>query len=235
MLREYTDITYYRADSLVLELSKNTNIPIWIGYDKFKDYKKMAELLLNPFLKELMTKRHCYSIVLKENCEDGLYRETIYCTEKESCIQIKVESDTSEYSEWENKSMIPLSKGVYLSELVKVLKNNQYIQDFTDLNQLSTNIIKEIDRFCWEVYVKEYQKYIKKVYYSNFKMDLLSLEKIIKERLMGNYEEYPILSVLVIYNYLMESNNLSVLLRNKLNEIILSQEFLNNCTINENK
>ena len=69
MLKKYTKISYYEIDDFIFKLSRGVDIPIWKEYDRFNNYKEKAELLLTPFLKELIIKSRCCSIILKEYCE----------------------------------------------------------------------------------------------------------------------------------------------------------------------
>lgn len=231
MLTKYTKISYYEIDDFIFKLSRGVDISIWKEYDRFNNYKEKAELLLTPFLKELIIKSRCYSIILKEYCGDDFYRESICCSKDDFYIEIEddewYDEDEDESNEYkENYENIQLSREIRLSDLIKAIKNNQSIQKFTNLNKLSSNAIKDIDRFCYEVYTEEYKEDIKNIRFRYLEIDKFLLDKRIKEKLIGNYDKYPILSVLATYHYLIESNDLINLICDKLNKIILSCGFI---------
>ena len=101
MLTKYTKISYYEIDDFIFKLSRGVDISIWKEYDRFNNYKEKAELLLTPFLKELIIKSRCYSIILKEYCGDDFYRESICCSKDDFYIEIE---DNEWYDEDEDES-----------------------------------------------------------------------------------------------------------------------------------
>lgn len=234
MIINYNNIEYTNCRQIIDILEDcDSKIAIWSNFQRFSDYEKKASLLVTPFVKELIKQSECYRLVLKQYYdEDDYYKESIMISN--NSLYVKSEKYGYDYEDVNLESNEPYR--IDLKDLIEVMKNNEEIQNFINLKNLSGDKLLEIERFVYELYIEDYQKYMNNEI-EVFRINPSLIEQKIKDKTMGEHEKYPTLSILSTYYFLIKSldfneafltksNEFTELIYEKVTNLVLSQGFI---------
>lgn len=239
-LKKYNKFEFYGFENFIEHLAHSADLPLFSKYDvySYKDIKKISHILLMPFLKNLFEQGHCYRLELAryEDYDDDYDIESLHYSKnynKNNGLYITIDGDYYEddyYIDENNEDSyaylynLEIVRGISFDNLINALKINKSVQELINLEDISPEILRELNKFCYKEYLDIKAKY-NNPYHLEYGISRWRLEKSIASKVFNNYEEYPKLSLLVIYYALIKSNELTDLIGYKIGEMLLSQGF----------
>ena len=223
MARIY-NLEYHRSYDFICKFNSCKKVTVWRKNEgEQANEKDIAKILLEPFLKNLMRFSYSPGILLNEITGDECFRESLdYDYDKKSLYIDIIDED-----DWDDNWEKTPSRMIVLKNLIKAIKDNEFIQKFVDLNKLSNEVLKELDRFSYMLYKEDYLKEVKSIRYYYTRLSDYNINSKILEELISQYDKFPRLSTVAFYYYLIdESDKFITLVKNKLDQVIMSSGFI---------
>ena len=221
-MKKIYNLKYYMERDDMYKFTGCNGFDVWAENEngKLLGESELAKVLLEPFLKNLFKFSECYCITLNEINDDwGYFKEDIFYDSLEDKLYVQMMDDEDDY---------PSESIVILEKLLEGMKERSHVEEFVNLRKISRELMSEMERFCYFLYehdiVKMFEYEKSRV---GFTLNKKSINDSIQEHLINQYDKFPRLSTLAFYYSLINSlEELTSILYNILNEIVLSRGFI---------